>query len=254
MEPKFYTYTGDYRGYLRKDRIGPYTDSERAFYDSATEALDQAEALSVVEEPSQTFFRGMTASSFTSKVIADRAYADKAYSSTTYDLTTALSPLFNSPDADGFRTVMVLTKQAGESLLYINDVQREFLLPRGSAFNVTDIEEVLNLTVSSNFPLFFAPDSADNLTAVFEKVRFLYLEPVEARVVVAGGSWTCASKPGGVVAAITGWASWSAVIVMAVLAAVAVIFIGMTIVMCRMTKPAESSTSGGGGDYHKIAV
>ena len=67
--------------------------------------------------------------------------------------------------------VLVLSRQPGDHALYINEDQREFLLPRNTAWDVTRIEEVQNLTVYADFVL----HNHTEKNASFHNVRLIWL-------------------------------------------------------------------------------
>ena len=52
-----------------------------------------------------------------------------------------------------YPNVLVLSRQPGDHALYINEDQREFLLPRNTAWDVIRIDEVRSLTVQADFVL-----------------------------------------------------------------------------------------------------
>ena len=61
----------------------------------------------------------------------------------------------------------VLERRPGDHALYINEDEREYLLPRGTAWSVVKAEDVENLSVNADFPL----HDRTTGTASFDHVR-----------------------------------------------------------------------------------
>jgi hypothetical protein len=72
---------------------------------------------------------------------------------------------------DGYQNVLVLQRPKGEHALYINENEREFLMPRGTKWDVINHAEVENLTLDADFILY----NSRSYTAKFNKVRLIYI-------------------------------------------------------------------------------
>jgi hypothetical protein len=69
----------------------------------------------------------------------------------------------------------VIPWHAGKHILYLNEDQREFLLPRGTSWDVVIVTMVKNLNVNADFIL----HNQTERTARFTGVRLIYLEERE---------------------------------------------------------------------------
>jgi hypothetical protein len=103
-------------------------------------------------------------------VLDHAVYREPAFASTSYDITLALDS-FGPRSPDGYRNMIVLERPAGDHALYINEDEREFLLPRGTVWHVVKAVNVENLTVRADFPLHNRTSS----TASFDHVRLIYV-------------------------------------------------------------------------------
>ena len=173
MYPGFMANTSEYRGYLRASPAAEanYSPDMRIFFDYVTDSLDAAENASMLHDD-LALYRGI--GSYALTVINSSRYSDNSYASTSYDPTVCLGG-FSSRTADGYQNVLVMEVDRGDHALFINDEAREFLIPRGTAWVVTRIMEVGNLTVQANFPL----TGTGNRTAVYTNVRLIYLDDIE---------------------------------------------------------------------------
>ena len=77
----------------------------------------------------------------------------------------------SAPEPDGYRNMIVLERHTGDHALYINEDEREFLLPRGTTWHVVKAVNVENLTVQADFPLHHRTAT----TASFDHVRLIYV-------------------------------------------------------------------------------
>ncbi|MDD4137166.1 MAG: hypothetical protein PHT99_04630 [Methanoregula sp.] len=73
---------------------------------------------------------------------------------------------------DGYRNMLVLRRDPGDHALYINEDEREFLLPRGMVWSVEKTVNVRNLIVNADFPL----HNRTSNTASFDQVRLIYIK------------------------------------------------------------------------------
>jgi hypothetical protein len=79
--------------------------------------------------------------------------------------------IFGPRSADGYQNVLVLQRPQGRHALYINEDEREVLMPRGLKWDVVKAIKIDNLTVEADFPLY---SSGQNKTP-FDKVRLIYI-------------------------------------------------------------------------------
>jgi len=171
MNPKFYANTSEYRNYLRaspenKSRL--YAPETRIFFDFITENLDIALNESTLDE-TLILYRGISGS-IVNKIMNNSEYIEPAYASTAYDITVSLD-IFGNRSPDGYQNVLVLQRPSGGHALYINEDEREFLLPRNSKWDVIKTVNIENLTVKADFPLY----GSNSNVAQFNKVRLMYI-------------------------------------------------------------------------------
>lgn len=172
MSPGFMDNTTEFRGYERKTADGKlaYPEEHRIFFLFIQDQLDSAEQQSVLKSD-QVLFRGINPS-VAGTVMNTSWYHEPAFASTSYDISFSLDS-FGVRSPDGYRNVLVLERGTGDHALYINEDEREYLLPRGSDWTVTRTVNVENLTVTADFPLH---DRATG-TASFDHVRLIYISP-----------------------------------------------------------------------------
>jgi hypothetical protein len=165
MSPGFMDNTTEFRGYERKTTEGKleYPEEHRIFFTFIQGQLDTAERESVLKSH-QTLFRGVSPY-VAGLVLNTSAYHEPAFASTSY--------AFGVRSPDGYRNVLVLERNAGDHALYINEDEREYLLPRAMDWTVVKAENVENLTVAADFTL----HNRTTGTASFDHVRLIYLEP-----------------------------------------------------------------------------
>ncbi len=171
MNPKFADNTTEYRNYLRmspENKSSLFSLETRIFFDFITEHLDIALNESILDEP-QILFRGISGN-LAGKVINNSEYIEPAYASTAYDITVSLD-IFGSRSPDGYQNVLVLQRPSGKHALYINEDEREFLLPRDTKWGVIKAINIENLTARANYPLY----SSHSNEAKFNKVRLMYI-------------------------------------------------------------------------------
>jgi hypothetical protein len=171
MNPKFADNTTEYRNYLRatpENRSRLYSPETRIFFDFITKHLDMAISESALKE-NLILYRGINAN-VAAKVINNSEYIEPAYASTAYDITLSLG-IFATRSPDGYTNVLVLQRPGGKHVLYINEDEREFLLPRDLKWDVIKAINIENLTVMADFPLF----SSRSNEAQFNKVRLMYI-------------------------------------------------------------------------------
>lgn len=170
MCPGYGENTSEYRSYQRKSSEvqAKYPDEQRLFFNFITYSLDSAEDASVLKSD-KTLYRGISPG-LTEIVISSSEYSEPAFASTSYDISFCLDA-FCTRGEDGYKNILVAGMDAGEHALYINEDEREFLLPRGMDWMVTKITEIDNLTVSSDFPLYSNGENTD----YFEDTRLIYI-------------------------------------------------------------------------------
>ena len=176
MSPGFMDNTSEFRRYERTTADGRLTfpEEHRIFFTFVENELDAAEQQSVLKTD-QILFRGI-GPSFAGTVMNTSRYYEPSFASTSYDISIPLDA-FGTRGPDGYRNVMVLKRETGEHALYINEDEREYLIPRGTEWTVTRTVNVENLTVVADFPLHDRPAG----TASFDHVRLIYIQPAACR-------------------------------------------------------------------------
>jgi hypothetical protein len=172
MNPEFYASTMEYRNYLRassEDKAKMYSPETRIFFDFIIRNLDTALNESKLSE-TQILHRGISAS-VAGRVMNNSEYVEPAFASTAYDATVSLD-IFGPRSADGYQNVLVLQRPKGRHALYINEDEREFLMPRGLKWDVIKAINIDNLTVEANYPL----NSSRQNRSQFDKVRLIYIK------------------------------------------------------------------------------
>ncbi len=175
MNPKFYANTTDYRNYLRvspENRSMLYSPETCLFFDFITKNLDIALNESILDE-NLILYRGISGS-LVNKIIISSEYIEPAYASTAYDITVSLG-IFGKRSPDGYQNVLVLQRPSGKHALYINEDEREFLLPRNLKWDVIKTINIKNLTVNADFPLYSSHSNEDQ----FNKIRLMYIREKE---------------------------------------------------------------------------
>jgi hypothetical protein len=170
MSPGFMDNTSEFRMYQRKtvEQRAAFPEEHRIFFDFIEAGLDDAEQQSVLMNDI-ILFRGISPG--VSAAVLDHAeYREPAFASTSYDITLSLDS-FGPRSPDGYRNMIVLERHPGDHALYINEDEREFLLPRGTTWHVVKAVNVENLTVQAEFPLHNRTAS----TASFDHVRLIYV-------------------------------------------------------------------------------
>lgn len=176
MNPKFADNTTEYRNYLRaspENQSRKYSPETRIFFDFITDNLDIALDKSILNE-TLILYRGINAN-VAAKVINNSEYIEPAYASTAYDITLSLG-IFATRSPDGFTNLLVLQRPSGKHVLYINEDEREFLLPRNLKWDVIKAVNIENLTVRADFPLYSSHSNVDQ----FNKVRLMYIREKNA--------------------------------------------------------------------------
>jgi hypothetical protein len=171
MCPGFADNTTEFRSYERKspEIRETYPEEERIFFSFISDNLDTAESQSVIHTP-LILFRGISPN-VAAMVINNAEYREPAFASTSYDITVCLD-LFGAKSPDGYRNVLVMERQPGDHLLFINNDEREFLLPRDKTWYVVKSIKIENLTVNADFPL----HDRKTTTASFDHIRLIYIK------------------------------------------------------------------------------
>jgi hypothetical protein len=170
MSPGFMDNTSEFRMYQRKtagEKAG-FPQEHRIFFEFIEGRLDDAEQQSVLENEI-ILFRGISPG-VAATVLDHAVYREPAFASTSYDITLSLDS-FGPRSPDGYRNMIVLERHPGDHALYINEDEREFLLPRGTSWHVVKAVNVENLTVQAAFPLHHRTAT----TASFDHVRLIYV-------------------------------------------------------------------------------
>ena len=172
--PAFMDNTSEFRGYQRADsgKKAEYDEDKQIFYNFIQDCLDAAENQSVAGSD-LILFRGI-GSSFAGTVLNNSEYREAAFASTSYDPVVSLD-VFGPADAEGYHNLLVLERKAGEHVLFVNEDEREYLIPRGSDWQVVKSVAIDNLTIEADFPLY----NRTGMTDSFSNVRFIYITPVQ---------------------------------------------------------------------------
>ena len=170
MSPGFMDNTTEFRGYERKTPEGKaqYPEEHRIFFTFIEHSLDTAEQQSRLKH-AMTLFRGISPS-VAGTVLNTSAYREPAFASTSYDISFSLDA-FGQRSPDGYRNMLVLQRGTGDHALYINEDEREYLLPRGMTWSVEKTVNAENLSVNADFPLHNRTTNA----ASFDHVRLIYI-------------------------------------------------------------------------------
>lgn len=170
MSPGFMDNTSEFRQYERStDEVrASYPEEHRIFFAFIRNGLDEAEERSILKNDI-VLFRGI-GPGLAAAVLDNAEYREPAFGSTSYDITLSLDD-FTPQSPDGYRNILVLERKAGDHALYINEDQREFLLPRRTSWHVVRAVNVENLTVTADFPL----HHRTTMAASFDHVRLMYI-------------------------------------------------------------------------------
>jgi hypothetical protein len=176
MSPGFMDNTTEFRGYERKtpETKAEYPEEHRIFFTFIEHNLDTAEQQSRLKH-AMTLFRGISPP-VAGTVLNTSEYREPAFASTSYDITFSLDA-FGQRSPDGYRNMLVLRRDPGDHALYINEDEREFLLPRGMTWSVVKTVYAGNLSVNADFPL----HNRTTNTASFDRVRLIYIEEKSCR-------------------------------------------------------------------------
>jgi len=177
MFPGYGEETSDYRNYLRAapEKQAERPDEEQYFFSFITDSLDSVEEQSVLKgEDDVVLFRGVS-EGLSSVILDNAAYIEDAYASTSYDITFSLDS-FGPRDSGGYANVLVLERSPGDHILYINEDEREFLIPRGTKWQVVQAVNIDNLTVDADFPL----STNGEEQATYDNVRLIYISEMAA--------------------------------------------------------------------------
>ena len=156
--------------YQRKTAVerAAFPEEHRIFFAFIEAGLDDAEHQSVLRNDI-ILFRGISPG-IAATVLDHAVYREPAFASTSYDITLSLDA-FGPRSPDGYRNMIVVERHPGDHALYINEDEREFLLPRGTTWHVVKAVTVENLTVQADFPL----HNRTATTASFDHVRLIYV-------------------------------------------------------------------------------
>jgi hypothetical protein len=168
MSPGFMDNTSEFRMYERRTAEGKaaFPEEHRIFFDFIESGLDDAEQQSVLKND-LVLFRGISPG-VASAVLENAEYREPAFASTSYDITLSLDA-FGPRSPDGYRNMIVLERHAGDHALYVNEDEREFLLPRGTRWHVVKAVNIENLTVQADFLL----HGRNTTSASFDHVRLI---------------------------------------------------------------------------------
>lgn len=171
--PGFMENTSEFRRFQRssdEERAG-YDEDKQIFFTFIQDSLDSAENQSFTSSDI-ILFRGIS-SSFADTILDNAEYRETSYASTSYDPVVSLD-LFGPPDPEGYHSLLVMERRAGEQVLFINEDEREYLIPRGSVWRVVQSVVIQNLTVAADFSLYNRTTMRDS----FEDVRLIYVTPI----------------------------------------------------------------------------
>lgn len=173
MTPGFMDNTTEFRRYQRAsaEQKAAFDEEKQVFFNFIQDSLDTAENESVLGSD-LILYRGISPY-VAGMVLNNSEYREAAFASTAYDPVVSLD-IFGSADSEGFHNLLVLERKSGEHALYVNEDEREYLLPRGSDWQVITSVEIDMLTIEADFPLYNRTTSSDT----FEDVRLIYITPI----------------------------------------------------------------------------
>jgi hypothetical protein len=173
MAPAFMDNTSEFRRYQRSspEKRSEYDEEKQIFFNFIQDSLDSAENQSVVGNDI-ILFRGITAD-FAGVILNNSEYREGSYASTSYDPVVSLD-VFSYSGEEETKNLLVLERKAGEHTLYINEDEREYLIPRGSDWQVVQSVLIDNLSIESDFYLYNRTKMSD----AFSNVRLIYITPV----------------------------------------------------------------------------
>ncbi|MCQ1538782.1 hypothetical protein FTO68_07265 [Methanocalculus taiwanensis] len=165
LSPDFYDNTNLFRRYLRSTEAeqSAYPEEQQIFFVFITEHLDLAISESISDEEI-ILYRGISPG-FAEAILATGVYEEAAFASTSYDVTIPLVT-YGSRGDDGYSNVLLLSRSPGDHLLYINEGEREILLPRNLTWQVVMVQEIGDLTIESDFPLFSNNEMRESVSFV----------------------------------------------------------------------------------------
>jgi hypothetical protein len=171
IEPGFGDNTTEYRNYLRatpEEQKTKYSEAKQIFFNFITPNLDYAINASPLHE-TQVLYRGVSPA-VAAIILNNASYIEKAYPSFTYDIAFGLD--FVRPSPDGFKNILVIQREKGQDALFINEDEREYLLPRNTSWDVVKAYNVDNLTVKADFTIY----NTTGNTAEYNNVRLIYIK------------------------------------------------------------------------------
>ncbi len=176
MAPDFMNNTSEFRSYQRasEEKRASYPEEKQIFFTYIQDSLDSAENESVLRTD-LILYRGISPY-VVGMIMNNSEYREGAFASTTYDPVVSLD-VFGPADDQGYHSLLVMERKAGEHALFINENQREYLLPRGSDWQVIKSVEIDNLTIEADFPLYNRTTMSDT----FPDVRLIYITPIERK-------------------------------------------------------------------------
>ncbi|MDD1728598.1 MAG: hypothetical protein LUQ50_05965 [Methanospirillum sp.] len=174
MAPAFMDNTSEFRGYQRanSEKRATFDEEKQIFYNFIQDSLDTAENESELKSD-LILFRGISPG-VAGMVLNNSEYREAAFASTAYDPAVCLD-VFGATDTEGYHNVLVLERKNGEHTLYINEDEREYLIPRGSDWQVVKSIVIDNLTIEADFLLFNRTEMTDS----FKNVRLIYITPIQ---------------------------------------------------------------------------
>ena len=174
MDPDFMDNTNEFRSYQRAslEKKKTFDTEKQIFYHFIQNSLDTAENGSVLGS-NQILFRAISPN-VTRMILNNSEYREDAYASTTYDPVACLD-IVRKTDTRGFHNLLVLERKTGEHTLFINEDQREYLIPRESYWQVIKAVDIDNLTIKADFTLY----NRTNMTDTFENIKLIYITPIQ---------------------------------------------------------------------------
>jgi hypothetical protein len=106
------------------------------------------------------------------RILNESRYAGQGYVSGSFDPSVVYHTMAgNGRDRDGYVTMLVFPAKRGSYLLYINETQREVLLPRSMIWDLVSEEKVGRVTFTAGSVPRYRDDDIQN-------VRLLYMNPI----------------------------------------------------------------------------
>jgi len=136
--------------FLRWDSVRARTgESEAARIREQIRSIDYALFNSTLQENMRLYL--WVSSEQAKRIQNDSVFSDNGYLVASYDPTIIYHKFWSTGrDRDGYLTMVVLDFRKGDHLLFVNTTDRDFLIPRGSSWEVTGINSYDQLSYTAD--------------------------------------------------------------------------------------------------------